>query len=416
MIYIDTDDTQSFTDVGGEFWVTVYYYDDAATYLPTVTGSSWITVTLQGGTQGEERYSVTVAENPGTSSRSGVITFKMLNTDQEYETVDLYIYQSYLVAGPIWYDTLYTESNTRDFAYTLELDGETIYSGMAVRQPGTSGPVINISKICQDYLHMELPDFRNYNNDVFSSPDAIKSFNLLVYGEARVTYKFMYNWSYDFDRMPYKNPVRDVFTSSQPINGHLDPRMKMMITYYSAAKTPVVPYTIDGVSHTKTFKTGVSTWVRDVSDLQGSTLVLKSVKYTVDYCGDYALYYKNRSGGYDSFLIEGNVAMSDKYDRASYAKAYYNTNPMNWGTNTYHNEITTSYTLHTGWLSDSESQILAFNLLPSNEVFLHNLTDNTIVPVIITNSEVSYKTYKSNSHKLVNYEITVEKSQKKQLI
>lgn len=134
-----------------------------------------------------------------------------------------------------------------------------------------------------------------------------------------------------------------------------------------------------------------------------------------NYCGDWALYYSNRSGGWDSFLIEGNVKKIDNFEKY-YINRSYNNTTMEWGKKVYHNEITTNYELHTGWLNDRQSEILAFNLLSSNQVYLHDLVNNKIIPVVITDDTAEYKTFKNNGRKMVNYTINVEASQIQQNI
>lgn len=46
-------------------------------------------------------------------------------------------------------------------------------------------------------------------------------------------------------------------------------------------------------------------------------------------------------------------------------------------------------------------------------VYLHNLTTNKIVPVIVTNSQCEYMTYRNNGKKPYFYNITVEASNTK---
>ena len=365
-------------------------------------------------TQDECDYTITIAENTDKSPRNGSITLKYRDFDDVIWETTIYIYQSYFLQYPIWLDTYYI-GDSYVGEYSIILDGKEIYKGKARAKPNEEYYKINVARICQDYLSSSLPDIREMDDDTFAATNAVRYFTLLIEGEAKVTYMFLYNWNYCFDPLPLKNPDRNAFPCSIPINGHLDPRMKMLITYFSLAESPKVEYYQGEKKRTKTFKTGLSTWVRDVDDIQGLTLTLKNCSYTVNYCGDYALYYKNRSGGYDSFLIEGNGTKTDQYDRSTYRKTY-DVGSIDFGSKHYHNEITTNYKLNTGWLSDNESEILAYNLLSSDEVILHILATNELIPVMITNSEASYKTFKNNSRKLVNYEITLEESQKKILL
>ena len=116
---------------------------------------------------------------------------------------------------------------------------------------------------------------------------------------------------------------------------------------------------------------GVSTYVVDASNYIGAKLVFNEyVLYDVNYCGDAALYYLNAKGGYDAFLIEGLVKRTDKYTQGDYHKAYDNTT-IEFGRNRYITEITPSWELHTGWLTDDQAKRLVKNLFPSTKVWLH---------------------------------------------
>lgn len=157
---------------------------------------------------------------------------------------------------------------------------------------------------------------------------------------------------------------------------------------------------------------GVTTWIKDLSIWNNSKIIIDSaVTYDVRYCGDMALYYLNSKGGWDAFLIEGNIKKTDNYSIYEYNKSF-NNNTINFERDRYLNEIETEYELHTGWLTDSQAANLTKNLLGSNKVYAHNLVENKIFPVVITNSSAEYKTYK-NEQKLISYTINIVESQGK---
>ena len=64
-------------------------------------------------------------------------------------------------------------------------------------------------------------------------------------------------------------------------------------------------------------------------------------------------------------------------------------------------------TLHTSWMSD-EAAARMHNLLNSTDVYLCDMVNDMMIPVILTNTTTEYKTYKGNGGKLVNYAIEVE--------
>ena len=282
--------------------------------------------------------------------------------------------------APIWQDIYYTSTTYTMLEYVINRTDQTvIYAGRAYQRPGGTGISINISKICQDYLKdtFDGVDFRNLTGTTYVHPEAYVEFELRTRngGTLLASYGFVYDWSYE----GWNGSAR---TLSNPINGHTVTGMYTFNTSCSSAGT-------------------VSTAIGKVA--------------TGNSCGDVALYYKNRKGGWESFLIEGTVTKKDEYTKYTYNRSF-NNNTLQFENGTYHSQIITNYVLNTGWLSDQESDNLAFNLLSSNEVYLHNLCEDKVYPVVIKDNSATYKTYKNNSRKLVNYQINVEESQRKEVL
>ena len=287
------------------------------------------------------------------------------------------------IKAPIWQDIYYTTSGDMLEYIINKTDQTVIYAGRAYRRPGAAGISVNVSKICQDYIKdsFQGTDFRNLIDNNYSHPDSYVEFELRERnsGNLLATYGFVYDWSYE----SWDGGNRYL---SNPINMHSKQGM-----YWFDSR-----YTTTGAS--------ISTLVRAATPSQAYTR-----------CGEVALYYKNRKGGWDYFLIEGNVTKKDTYTKYTYNKSFDN-NTLEFENGTYHSQIVTSYVLNTGWLTDTQSDNLAFNLLSSNEVYLHNLCTNKVYPVVITDNSATYKTYKNNSRKMVNYQINCEESQRKEVL
>ena len=285
------------------------------------------------------------------------------------------------IKAPIWQDIYYTSTTYTVLDYAVQINNQsTIYTGRAYQRPGGNGVSINISKICQDYIKDSFRDvdFRNYVNSSYVHPYSYVEFNLINVSNGTVlgTYGFVYDWSYE-------NWDGSGRTVSNPINGH---NMTGMYNF------------------TSTFVASASAITTAVSTIA-----------TGNSCGEIAIYYKNRKGGWDSFLIEGTWTKTDEYTKYTYNRSF-NNNTLEFENGTYHSQIVTSYVLNTGWLNDQQSDNLAFNLLSSNEVYLHNLCTDKVYPVVITDNTATYKTYKNNSRKLVNYQINCEESQRKEIL
>lgn len=155
--------------------------------------------------------------------------------------------------------------------------------------------------------------------------------------------------------------------------------------------------------------TTFSNWASAL-DLEGKYIEINGdVRYECAYCGDYALYYRNKKGGYDAFLLEGQVTRTDSMVNHEYNRSFDNqTSEFEKGR--YISEISTTYTCNTGWLTDRQSANLAENLIQSTYVFMHDLNSGDIFPVIIDETSVKIKTYRSE-RKLVNYQFKVKASQ-----
>lgn len=303
-----------------------------------------------------------------------------------------------MAAYPIWATTSYqAPSSASPMNYSISLDGDIIFNGKAWARPVSSISTasatmeINLNTICQDYLSSELPDLRNVKGTAtYVHPHAVHRFILMNEDKNTVLgrYDFVLDWSYTFS-----NYTTGSVRMSHPINGRWVPGMLTFDTMYTVRDNP-------------------SAGEPDISAVTTTISPQVQTGYTeVDVChADFALYYLNRYGGWDSFLIEGNVTAKDAYTRYNIISPYDNTT-LQFGKRTYNNQIQPSWELHTGWLKDDESERLAFNLLPSNMMYLHNLKEDTIIPVTVDDSSVDYRTFRNQGRKLFTYTINISASQ-----
>lgn len=277
-----------------------------------------------------------------------------------------------MVTNPIWKDTEYTTS-ADTLTYTIRVDGTPIFMGRAFKYPDADNLVININRVCQNYLSNELPEVfpAISSTTTYYNTDAYRDFVLYDSNGVQLeTFRFYYDWSYD-----------DAFSSdtrSSTINGH-----------YAA-----------GMLHFNT--------IRDTVNLRYNNTI--SLRSSGDSCGDYAIYYLNSYGGWDEFLFEGRCKMMDEFTQYEYNKSFNNTT-IQFEKGRYISEIQTGYELTTGWLNDNQSFNFARNLVGSNMAYLHNLRTGKISPIVIDEQDVEYKEYKSNGNHLIEYTIRVKESQ-----
>ena len=290
------------------------------------------------------------------------------------------------ITEPIWKDTYYT-TTAETANYKLFLDGEQIFAGKAVRYPNADEMDININKICRNYLECDirglLETMPSSNTDQ-DHPNAQRTFELYVDDTKVNDYVFYQDYSYNNDK-PVTGSSINV---SNPINGHfVQGMLKVRTTRTSTTSTTY--YTTGSASSS----TGL-----------GYTTRVK--------CVPYVLYYLNSYGGWDAFAIEGTGIKKDAYTTYKTDQSYKNTT-LDFETNKYVQEIKTNYELNTGLLTDEQSANLAKNLLGSIKVYLQNIEEGWIKPVIITDSNVTYQTYQTNGRKMCQYKINVQESQSK---
>lgn len=277
-----------------------------------------------------------------------------------------------MIVNPIWKDTEYSV-DADVLSYYITYNTEIVFRGKAYRKPDADVLSVNINKICQNYLSNELPDnFFLLNEHNFVNTNAVGEFNLYNADNNTLLeeYRFYYDWSYD------ENYNNINYNKSSEINSH---------------------YT-DGMLYLFTNKSGT-----------GYTNYVYSLGET-GYCGDYAIYYLDSYGCWLGFLFEGYCRKTDNYTQYEYNKSFDNTT-IQFEQGRYISEINTTYELTTGWLEDSQAENFAKNLVGSNMAYLHDLRNGRIFPVLIDETGVDYKTYKTNGRHLVSYTIRVRESQ-----
>ena len=141
---------------------------------------------------------------------------------------------------------------------------------------------------------------------------------------------------------------------------------------------------------------------------EGDTLA----RYTIDDCvSNYVLYYRNALGGIDLFPVTGKVIKSNDIEHLTINKKYDN-RTLNFGKTNYENVLTERWQLYSGRLTDQQSKLM-HHLINSTYVYLYDIQADKFTPVVITDTEMEYKTYKNNNNKMVYYTINVEASQTK---
>ena len=160
----------------------------------------------------------------------------------------------------------------------------------------------------------------------------------------------------------------------------------------------------------RTAGSGTAVFLLDDWDNVARITIGNSTFQVVTECAKYALYYVNAHGGWDCFLIEGNTLEADSLKRYTREMVYDNRDIKNRGIQNYVNEITKGFTFHTGWLLDDQGERM-HHLINSTDVYMYDIANGEMIPVIIPSTSCEYKTYKNQGNRLVNYTIEVQVAQ-----
>lgn len=217
-----------------------------------------------------------------------------------------------------------------------------------------------------------------------------------------------YYYDYSFDK-DFK------LTRNQPILNYFDVRQDIFMSFLNlpgetnTVKISTGNYKIylkfdtPGIFHNKrTYNEG-----NVIIDARGTRTVLTS-KNT---CAKYAIYYLNPLGGWDQLLIEGKVVKTIKLENKFYKRNFDN-NTNEFENKHYLKNLTTSYKLTTGYLTDKQAKLMP-NLIETTKAYLCELDTKNYIPVLINNNSVDIKTYRNQGRKLFTYTIDVQESQNK---
>ena len=362
---------------------------------------------------------IELSSNNSLQARSANLTITVTTNTGTYEYVAV-LTQDKFVLHPIWSNTIARiETTLNSVQYHITHSGNTIYSGKAYVMPNTNYVEIDITKICASYLSSSL-EGKLDNPANYSALNSVKSFNLYVNGNIEGAFVFYNNYTYKANPDYYTTIGGDtMLITSDPIRKEFDSRQYIVYSFFNALTSSSFGFrtyfNITGkyqqpeeVYASLVGRTGYVTTMKAPEGAESVEILNEEIPIKKTCC-KYCLYYQNALGGWDSLLIYGNDKRTDKITGYNYIKAIDN-NTKNFGTKKYLNTINSSYKLYTDWLTDDEASRM-YHLLESTEVYLHNLEDDTIIPVNITNSNCEFKTFTNNGKKKFNYEINVELAQ-----
>lgn len=336
--------------------------------------------------------------------------------DPDTDTEDIPVIEGKYI-GQIWKDVEFDFGSQSPASYTIYMGDELIYAGKSYRRPGESGNKILVNKIVQDYLIQPQLDLESVGWFVNT-----KEFTLRNADGSKIshTYFFVNDWSYS-DDFRTGNLSHHILNKQRAVRGQMFP-----FSIFGAGEQVAIEYGVrymDG--HTDAYGKPVEDWwsteyITNGVSTDFFTVARRDAKYIDSvWVGDdtyypeekeaipYVLYYINPWGGFDWFPITGNVVIKDSLTQYKYTKNYNNTS-LDFGNRKYLTSIDRKYEVNTGWMTQQESERMWY-LLESNVVYLHDIKNDKIYPVLISDTEIEHKK-RNATQKLINYKFTCQLS------
>ena len=360
---------------------------------------------------------VKVLSNPTYKDREGKIIYSAMDPDGKYYDFSSNVFQSRSIFSgqyPTWQDVFVPIPKISDdessITYSVSVMNnetstyEVVYRGNAVFTD--KYPEINITEIVRDYVE----DNINISGEAAYTQKIDLTKVMLNTGEEgdNLVASLYYYYDYSFDK-DFK------LTRNMPILNYFDTRQNIFLSFLNlSGETNIIRISAGGRLLRLTFDTpGI--FHHKLAHYDGNIIVNTPDKRTVltpkNTCAKYAIYYLNPLGGWDQLLIEGKVVKTIKLENKSYKRNFDN-NTNEFENKHYLKNLTTSYKLTTGYLTDAQAKLMP-NLIETTKAYLCELDTNTYIPVLINNNSVDIKTYRNQGRKLFTYTIEVQESQNK---
>lgn len=360
---------------------------------------SWLQLDTRDGV-GSATVSIMIGGNPTRKARVGYVFFYGERKTFTVKVVQAPVDLTFDADGdlkPICEDITYSENTDKVEYLIMDQEYQGLkYTGCAHKYPDSEEVVIQLNDILSDSLRNNI----SFNEGMQKMDGYMKKFGIQNQktGDGKIIYAYK---AWERPKWPLLN---------DPISNVIDPRQYLFINYLDAYNDLILyknEEQIDGlglkcgsayVVPRADVVCGEDVWY-DIKTSNGEVVAVQNYVYkSTDK--NYALYYVNAYGGWDSLGIRGNVVQTDNIQSQTYK------NKTN-GKVKYLNTITPSWQLYTDSMNDGSQM---HHLLESTQVYLHNLETDEIIPVVITDSTCTYKTYSNQGNARFNYVINVEAS------
>ena len=317
---------------------------------------------------------------------------------------------------PIWQDVfveiprINDDDSSIDYSVSV-LNNETntfevVYRGNAVFTEEEGNPEINITEIVRDYVE---DNINIYADEASKQEQNLTKVMLNTYeAEQNLVATLYYYYDYSFVK-DYK------FTRNMPILNYFDTRQDIFLSFLNLSDETKDVTVIDSgnIIYIQLDKPGLFHYKNKYLDgnVAINTPYTTTTLTSKNTCAKYAIYYLNPLGGWDQLLIEGKVIKNIKFENKTF-KINFDNNTNEFQNKHYLKNLTTSYKLTTGYLTDEQAKLMP-NLIETTKAYLCELDTNIYIPVLINNNSIDIKTYRNQGRKLFTYTIDAQESQNK---
>lgn len=316
---------------------------------------------------------------------------------------------------PTWQDVfveiprISDDDSNIDYSVSV-LDNETntfevVYRGNAVFTE-EGNPEINITEIVRDYVEDNINIYADEASKQYSNLTKVMLNTYEAEQNLVATLYYYYDYSFVKD---YK------FTRNMPILNYFDTRQDIFLSFLNLSdeKQDVTVFDSGNIIYIELDKPGMFHYKNKYLDgnVTINTPYTTTTLTSKNTCAKYAIYYLNPLGGWDQLLIEGKVVKTIKFENKTF-KMNFDNNTNEFQNKHYLKNLTTSYKLTTGHLTDEQAKLMP-NLIETTKAYLCELDTNRYIPVLINNNSVDIKTYRNQGRKLFTYTIDVQESQNK---
>lgn len=343
--------------------------------------------------------------NSGDSSRQILFTFNAIGIES---SATLVINQAAFNGGtvvgsgiiPAWKDTETVIGNGDSWeAICRDTNGTVLFDERMYKAPDKAYLSINFNRLAESFLEP-----REFPTAFTTTPVFFFTTNLREGGqEVSYEYRVVDDWSYNPDvnveveyslSKPYQNELaigQYLVYSVLRTPGTSDYTLRILNNGSPVAASTPANYSYFDLSY-KVNNCG--TWG---VQLGKAGQILASWK-TVN--ARYVLYYYNKYGGWDSFVIKGPVIPSVDVTRNTYLNYRKNSR-------TYQNGVVGKFKVNTGILTDNVSPVVT-EFAASPRLVLHELDRDILIPVKVTTNSIERKTFFNQGRQFAKYEFDLE--------